>query len=204
MAALFRKERNTTEEKQKALYISTGIIAGIILFFLLFKSSLFNFEGPGDKEINPVFLEILKEDRSAIFTQDAIRSLLLILATAGVLWALIHKKIKENIVIVIIGGLLLFDLVGVAQRYVYDDGDRYVTKAEFDNPFETYDVDRNILKEVDLFDVYEGKNLEKGKKSYAVNFIFQDAEKTLQDKVVDKVMAKIRQGLENELGAELR
>ena len=155
LAALFRKERNTTEEKQKALYISTGIIAGIILFFLLFKSSLFNFEGPGDKGINPVFLEILKEDRSAIFSQDAIRSLLLILATAGVLWALIHKKIKENIVIVIIGGLLLFDLVGVAQRYVYDDGDRYVTKAEFDNPFETYEVDRNILKDKGHYRVFE-------------------------------------------------
>jgi phenylalanyl-tRNA synthetase beta chain len=65
-------------------------------------------------------------------------------------------------------------------------------------------ADRKILKEVGLFDVYEGKNLEKGKKSYAVNFIFQDQEKTLQDKVVDKIMDKIRQGLEKELNAQLR
>ena len=65
-------------------------------------------------------------------------------------------------------------------------------------------VDRKILKEVGLFDVYEGKNLEKGKKSYAINLIFQDNEKTLQDKAVDKIMAKIRQGLEQDLGAELR
>ncbi|MDX1349246.1 MAG: phenylalanine--tRNA ligase subunit beta [Putridiphycobacter sp.] len=65
-------------------------------------------------------------------------------------------------------------------------------------------ADRKILKEVGLFDVYEGKNLDKGKKSYAVNFIFQDQEETLKDKVVDKVMSKIREGLEKELKAELR
>ncbi len=65
-------------------------------------------------------------------------------------------------------------------------------------------ADRKILKEVGLFDVYEGKNLEKGKKSYAVNFIFQDPNKTLQDKAVDKIMDKIRQGLEKELNAQLR
>ena len=65
-------------------------------------------------------------------------------------------------------------------------------------------ADRKILKEVGLFDVYEGKNLEKGKKSYAVNFIFQDQEETLKDKVVDKIMEKIRKGLEEELKAVLR
>ena len=65
-------------------------------------------------------------------------------------------------------------------------------------------ADRKILKEVGLFDVYEGKNLEKGKKSYAVNFIFQDQELTLKDSVVDKIMDKIKKGLEEELKAELR
>lgn len=65
-------------------------------------------------------------------------------------------------------------------------------------------ADRKILKEVGLFDVYEGKNLEKGKKSYAVSFIFQDAEKTLKDKQIDAIMNKIRQNLEGQLGAELR
>jgi len=64
--------------------------------------------------------------------------------------------------------------------------------------------DRKILKEVGLFDVYEGKNLEAGKKSYAVSFKFQDAEKTLKDKQVDAVMDKIRGQLESKLGAQLR
>jgi len=65
-------------------------------------------------------------------------------------------------------------------------------------------ADKKILKQVGLFDVYEGKNLPEGKKSYAVSFIFQDAEKTLQDAQIDGVMLKIRKGLEDQLGAELR
>ena len=65
-------------------------------------------------------------------------------------------------------------------------------------------VDNRLLKEVGLFDVYEGKNLPKDKKSYAVNFIFQDEEKTLKDQQIDAIMANIRQKLETELKAELR
>jgi phenylalanyl-tRNA synthetase beta chain len=65
-------------------------------------------------------------------------------------------------------------------------------------------TDKQLLKEVGLFDVYEGKNLPDGKKSYAVSFTFQDAEKTLQDEQIDGIMTKIRKGLEEQLGAELR
>lgn len=64
--------------------------------------------------------------------------------------------------------------------------------------------DKKILKEVGLFDVYEGKNLDEGKKSYAVSFKFQDAEKTLKDQQVDAVMEKIRGELESKLNAQLR
>jgi phenylalanyl-tRNA synthetase beta chain len=64
--------------------------------------------------------------------------------------------------------------------------------------------DRKLLKEVGLFDVYEGKNLEEGKKSYAVSFKFQDPELTLKDEQVDKIMERIRQELETKLGAQLR
>ncbi len=67
-----------------------------------------------------------------------------------------------------------------------------------------YSKEKRLLREVGLFDVYEGKNLDKGKKSYAVNFIFQDDEKTLKDQQVDKIMDSIRAELENSLGAVLR
>ncbi len=65
-------------------------------------------------------------------------------------------------------------------------------------------TDRKILKEVRLFDVYEGKNLEKGKKSYGLSFTFQDKNKTLTDKQVDKVMDKLKRNFEKEYGAQLR
>ncbi len=64
--------------------------------------------------------------------------------------------------------------------------------------------DKKILKEIGLFDVYEGKNLPEGKKSYAVSFKFQDAEKTLKDQQVDAIMKKIRTQLEEKLAVELR
>ncbi|MBQ5779578.1 MAG: phenylalanine--tRNA ligase subunit beta, partial [Paludibacteraceae bacterium] len=67
-----------------------------------------------------------------------------------------------------------------------------------------FESERKILKSVNLFDVYEGKNLEAGKKSYAVSFILQDETKTLADKQIDAIMSKIQANLEKQLGAKLR
>lgn len=66
------------------------------------------------------------------------------------------------------------------------------------------DSDRKLLKGVELFDVYEGKNLPAGKKSYAVSFYLQDEGKTLNDKQIDAIMKKIQTNLEQKLGAQLR
>ena len=65
-------------------------------------------------------------------------------------------------------------------------------------------TDCKILKEINLFDVYEGKNIEKGKKSYGLSFIFLDKNKTLTDKQVDKVMNKLQNNFEKDFGAQLR
>lgn len=65
-------------------------------------------------------------------------------------------------------------------------------------------VDNRILKEVTLFDVYNGKNIPEGKKSYAVRFTLQDENKTLQDKEIDKIMSKIQASLTGNLNAQLR
>lgn len=64
--------------------------------------------------------------------------------------------------------------------------------------------ERKLLKSVTLFDVYEGKNLPAGKKSYAVSFFLQDDNKTLNDKQIDAIMKKIQTNLEQKLGAQLR
>ncbi len=68
----------------------------------------------------------------------------------------------------------------------------------------SFQSERKLLKEVDLFDVYEGENLPEGKKSYAVSFILQDENKTLNDKQIDKIMQKLQQTFEKNVGAALR
>ena len=78
-------------------------------------------------------------------------------------------------------------------------------KVEFKDLYNlAFQAERKLLKEVDLFDVYEGKNLPKGKKSYAVSFVLQDEDKTLNDKQIDKIMQKLQQTFEKNVGAELR
>ena len=65
-------------------------------------------------------------------------------------------------------------------------------------------TEKKLLKSVELFDVYEGKNLPEGKKSYAVNFILQDETKTLNDKQIEAITTKLINNLKQKLGAELR
>ncbi len=78
-------------------------------------------------------------------------------------------------------------------------------KVTFQSIYEiAINTEKNLLKDIQLFDVYVGKNLPKGKKSYAVSFTLRDEKKTLTDKQIDKVMNKLRQQFESQLGAELR
>ena len=63
---------------------------------------------------------------------------------------------------------------------------------------------KKLLQEISLFDVYKGDKMEKGKKSYAVSFVFQHPEKTLTDAEIEKVMSKLMNKYETELGAVIR
>ena len=80
--------------------------------------------------------------------------------------------------------------------------DKAVTYAQLEKLAQH--AERKLLQRVDLFDVYEGDKLPEGKKSYALSFTLQDAEKTLTDEQVDKAMGRIRSAFEKEVGAELR
>ena len=80
--------------------------------------------------------------------------------------------------------------------------DSSVTMADIERTVR--ESERHLLRDITLFDVYEGKNLPAGKKSYAISLILQDNEKTLQDKYIDQVMNKVIANLEKKLGAQLR
>lgn len=79
------------------------------------------------------------------------------------------------------------------------------SKTEFKEVYNlAFQSEKNLLKEVDLFDVYEGNNLPEGKKSYAVSFVLQDESKTLDEKQIEKIMQKLQQTFEKNLNAVLR
>ena len=67
-----------------------------------------------------------------------------------------------------------------------------------------FETEKKLLKNVGLFDVYEGEHIEDGKKSYAVSFILQDKDKTLSDKQIESIMAKLQKNFETRLGAKIR
>lgn len=80
--------------------------------------------------------------------------------------------------------------------------DKNVSFAEIQKT--AFNTDKKLIKEISLFDVYEGKNLPEGKKSYAVSFILEDKEKTLTDKQIENIMSRIQKNLEDKLNTKLR
>jgi phenylalanyl-tRNA synthetase beta chain len=80
--------------------------------------------------------------------------------------------------------------------------DKVVTFAQIRNI--AYKTERRLLTRINLFDVYEGDRIEKNKKSYAVSFILQDPETTLTDERIERIMKKLMENYQRELGAEIR
>ena len=145
------------EDKLKALKLSVIITGGLTLIFILFKSSLFDFVGINDglyrQNYGQDFVDALKTDRKAIFTQDAIRTLVLVLLSAGIIYFFLKEKLKEQWVVVALGVLLLFDLVGVDRRYV--NNENFVAGVKMSKPFQETEIDKYILKDTTHFKVFD-------------------------------------------------
>ena len=116
---------------------------------------------------------------------------------AEIMWGNVMKAVRKNTV-----------LYHEISRYpaVSRDLALLVDKSEEFAAIEAIaaQTEKKLLKSVELFDVYEGKNLPEGKKSYAVNFILQDESKTLNDKQIENVMNRLITNLKTKQGAELR
>ncbi|ALJ06582.1 hypothetical protein APS56_16210 [Pseudalgibacter alginicilyticus] len=144
------------ENKLKALKYSTIITGGLAVLFLLFKSS-FDFVGLRDDQYiqayGPDFVRALKEDRKAIFTNDTLRTLILVLLSAGTIFMFLKKKISETLLIIIFSALILFDLVGVAKRYVNNDD--FISAIQVNKPFQANEVDKLILQDTSHFRVFD-------------------------------------------------
>ncbi|HCA08306.1 YfhO family protein [Chryseobacterium sp.] len=136
----FTDEKLTEEYKKKILLYVSGGTLGFLLILLVFGKSLLGFYTDGEKTYFPPFLlDYLSEERFKLFRIDAIKALLYVAITAAVLFMTMKKKLSQNIALIIIGAVSLFDLWTVNKRYLNDEN--YVDKVFAENPFQTESSD---------------------------------------------------------------
>lgn len=147
------------EEKLKALKIAAGISGGIAILFLLFKGS-FDFVGVNDGyyrqaygEYGQSFIDALKTDRKSMFTYDTLRTLILVLLSAGGIWMFLKKKLSQNSLIIVFAVLILFDLVNVDRRYV--NNENFVSSLQVSKPYQANAADLEIMKDDGHFRVFD-------------------------------------------------
>jgi hypothetical protein len=150
----FFSSSKSSEEKLNALKKSLYIIGGFALIFTLFGTSLFAFEGLRDESYNnllPGLLDAIIADRKAVFFSDSLRTLILVVLSAGILWLFLKEKLRLNTTIIVLGVLIMFDLVTVDRRYVNNDD--FLSAREIDKPFVASAINKDILKDQSYFRV---------------------------------------------------
>jgi len=149
----------SSEEKIKALKKSLYAFGGLIIIGFLLAHSFSTFEGIRDttylnieKEYNIIgVLDAVIADRKAMLLFDVLRSLFLMLLTAGVLWMFLKSKLKQGIAILIIAVFVLFDLVSVDKKYVNKDD--FKSSRKIEKPFIASNADKLILQDKTHFRV---------------------------------------------------
>lgn len=136
----FTDEKLTEEYKKKILTYVSGGTLGFLLILLLFGKSLLGFYTENEKLYLPPFLlDFLVEERFKLFRIDAIKAFIYVAIAAAVLFMTMKQKLSQNIALIIIGVVSLFDLWTVNKRYLNDDN--YVDKVFAENPFQTESSD---------------------------------------------------------------
>ena len=139
---------NGTYEKKELiskLKLSVYITGGLCLFFALFGTVIFNFQGKSDGQIQKEIISAIIDDRKAALRIDAFRSLVFILLSAALIWAFVNNRLGKN---VFIGGIVLLvfaDLFPVGKRYLNDND--FIPKNEYDKYFQATQADLLILKD---------------------------------------------------------
>ena len=144
----FLKDKNDKESQLKYLKYATIGVGGLTLLFTLFGSSLFSFESLRDTGLEqqlPGFGDAIIADRKSLFFKDSLRSFILIIISAGLLWAFLKGKINRNATIIVFAVLILIDLVIVDKRYVNNDD--FVSKRQQEIPFQATIINKEILKD---------------------------------------------------------
>ncbi|MGV3459227.1 MAG: YfhO family protein [Flavobacterium sp.] len=164
--------KSAKEEQWKPLWQSSAVALGIIIMLFLFKSS-FSFTGLGDARIleegGQEFLDIIKAQREQMYTSDLLRSGLLILLVAGLLWAYMKEKLAATTSVIIIGILMVGDLILVDKKYV--NATNFVSARQVNMPFEADEADNFIKEDTTHYRVYEALGRLQGRTSYFHNSV---------------------------------
>ena len=165
----FFNTKLTSEEKVKELKKAFYIVGGIALFFTLLGSSLLEFNGANDGYYDNMLKGLgsaIKADRQVIFFEDSLRTFMLVLLSAAVLYLYLKEKLKYQVVLIALGVLLLFDMVGTARRYV--DTSDFHSARQIEKPFVKSSIDKEILQDKGHYRVanFAGNFMNDGATSY--------------------------------------
>ena len=145
------------KEQVKALKNTLFITLGITVTLLIFKNSLFDFVGNNDGRFIDAygqgFIDAVKSDRIVFFTNDTLRTLILILVSAVTIWFFLKEKVSKDLLLVILGILILFDLVAVDRRYVNNED--FVAASSVQNPYQANQIDIGILKDTTYYRIFD-------------------------------------------------
>ncbi|WP_320814105.1 YfhO family protein [Flavobacterium sp.] len=161
------------DKKWNALW-KTGTVTLGVLVLMLFCKALFNFSGANDdyylQSYGPEFMQALKEDRSSLYSSDVFRSIILVLATFGILYLYIKKTLKPVVSVVLVGVLMCGDLFFIAKNYVNKES--FVSANEMEVPFQPTAADMQILQDTTHYRVFEvAGNMSNARTSYFHNSI---------------------------------
>ncbi len=134
--------------KQKRLFIGAGIAGGIALLYAVIPSLAGSFVATGDTELPDWLQSALQSDRMALARRDAIRTLLFVLAAAGILWYSLRAKIRKEYLFIALAAAILLDMWTVGRRYFHYE--EFTSKRQYAETMKAWPADETILKDKDL------------------------------------------------------
>ncbi len=199
------------EEKERwnALWKSGATTLGVVVLLLLAKG-MFDFTGGSDSmylqaygEMGPPFINALKEQRAAMYVSDLLRSGVLILLAAAILWLFSKNKLSQVMAVVLVGVLMVGDLFFIDKNYV--NSDSFVSARQADVPFEATPADEQILKDTTHYRVFEVEgNMSSARTSYFHSSIggYHAAKPRKMQQLFDYQIAKNNIGVLNMLNVK--
>ncbi|MFK8059602.1 MAG: YfhO family protein [Polaribacter sp.] len=149
----FFSSKISSEQKQNGLKKAVYVFGGLIIVGFLLAHGFSTFEGIRDSQYNqiPGLKDAVIADRKSMLLTDSFRSIILMLLSAGVLWMLLKKKLKQNYAVLAIIVFVLFDLISVNKKYVNEDD--FKSSRKIEKPFTASEADKMILQDKTHFRV---------------------------------------------------